>query len=77
MTDRTAGVCLIAVAAFLFIGRLIAIAHYGQGHSWNNGIAPEVMGVAWITLIAGYIYLIWAGRRELRGHDGQPPPPTA
>lgn len=69
MNKRTAGVGLLAIAAFLYATRYIAAAIFGSGiASFSTelfrsmlqyvGIAPLV----WSTLaaIAGVAYLVWA-----------------
>jgi len=73
MNKRTAGVGLLAIAAFLYATRYIAAAIFGSGvASFSTelframlqyvGIAPLILSI--LAAIAGVAYLVWAERDE-------------
>ncbi len=77
MNRRSAGVCFLAIAAFLYAARHLAAAIYGSGSpSWSSelyqGMLAYVGADLWVlsavAAVAGIGYLVWA---ELRDRHGQ------
>ncbi|WP_406677619.1 hypothetical protein [Moorella sp. ACPs] len=69
MSKRTAGISLLAIAAFLHGIHYLAAAIFGSGvSSWSNDLFRSMLGytapgiAAWakIALAGGIIYLLWA-----------------
>ncbi|MBC7324265.1 MAG: hypothetical protein H5T99_02985 [Moorella sp. (in: Bacteria)] len=69
MSRRTAGVILLAIAAFLHSTHYLAAALFGSGvTSWNTDLfqamlrytAPGLTLWIRIALLSGVIYLLWA-----------------
>ncbi len=76
MNQRSAGVCLLAIAAFLYAARYLAAAIFGSGvSSWSRelyqGMLYYVGADLWVcsavAAVAGIGYLVWAEARDRRG----------
>ncbi len=69
MTRRTAGICLICTAAWLYATQFLTAAIFGSGVStWSQDLFRSMMQVtnqglilaSKVALGVGIIYLIWA-----------------
>lgn len=78
MSRRTAGICLICAAAFLFAAQFLTAAIFGSGVvSWNQEIFKSMMQatdhglILWskIAFSVGLFYLVWAEIEAFLGHS--------
>lgn len=76
MNRRSAGVCFLAIAAFLYAARHLVAAIYGTGgQTWSNEIYQRILNYVgtdlWVlgavAAAVGIGYLVWAEVGDRRG----------
>ena len=74
MNRRSAGVCLLAIAAFFYTMRHLVAAIFGSNvTTWNrelylsmlDTVGTDLFMLSAVAAVAGFGYLVWA---EIRDH---------